>query len=125
MEKKMSVLADALMENLKRNLTMQDVYEKKLSELPKGKIRIRAIKGGEYCYLVYRCGKKVCTDYLGVYGKTDLTGIEKQLAARESYKKQIKQLREEEKELRKVIKTLRGSSDVQRYTNSQTNHTDY
>ena len=75
----------------------------------KGALTVKIINDHEYYYLVYREGKKVKTDYIGVKGKTDLNSIKKELELRENYKKQILQLKKEEKELRKAIKVLGGN----------------
>lgn len=105
----MPILLDAIEENLKRNLYMQSVYTEKMQKLRKGTIRIKTINGNDYYYLVYRDGNKVRTDYLGVKDQVDLQQINQELADHSSYKKQIRLLKKEEKDIRKAIRALGGS----------------
>lgn len=102
----MSVVLEAIKENLQRNLHIQKLYSKNMQNLRKGSVTVKIINGNEYYYLVYREGEKVKTDYIGVKGKTELDSIKKELKLRENYRKQILQLKKEEKELRKAIKAL-------------------
>ena len=105
----MSVVLDAIEENLERNLYMQELYSKNMQSLRKGSLTVKNINGNEYYYLIYRDGEKVKTEYIGIKGKTDLKNIKKELKDRENYRTQILQLKKEEKELRKAIKALGGN----------------
>ena len=105
----MSVVLDAIKENLERNLYMQELYSKNMQSLRKGSLTVKNINGNEYYYLIYREGEKVKTEYIGIKGKTDLNSIKKELKDRENYRKQILQLKKEEKELRRAIKALGGN----------------
>jgi len=105
----MSVVLDAIKENLERNLYMQELYFKNMQNLRKGSLTIKTINGKEYYYLVYREGEKVRTDYIGVKGKADLNHVKKEIKDRGNYRKQIIQLKKEEKELRRAIKALGGN----------------
>ena len=105
----MSVVLDAIEENLERNLYMQELYSKNMQSLRKGSLTVKNINGNEYYYLIYRDGEKVKTEYIGIKGKTDLKNIKKELKDRENYRTQILQLKKEEKELRKAIKVLGGN----------------
>ena len=105
----MSVVLDAIKENLERNLYMQELYSKNMQSLRKGSLTVKNINGNEYYYLLYRDGEKVKTEYIGIKGKTDLKNIKKELKDRENYRTQILQLKKEEKELRKAIKALGGN----------------
>ena len=105
----MSVVLDAIKENLERNLYMQELYSKNMQSLRKGSLTVKNINGNEYYYLIYRDGEKVKTEYIGIKGKTDLKNIKKELKDRENYRTQILQLKKEEKELRKAIKALGGN----------------
>ena len=108
----MSVLLEALKENLQRNLYMQSVYNDRIHGLKKGTIRTKTINGNEYYYLVYREGDRVRTDYIGIKDQADLSQINQELSDRKSYQKQIRLLKEEEKEIRRAIRALGGSSNV-------------
>lgn len=60
----MSVLEDALEEEYARSIRLLGLMEQEIGLLPKGSIRMRNIKGREYCYLNYRVGDKVKSDYV-------------------------------------------------------------
>ena len=93
----MSVVLDAIKENLERNLYMQELYSKNMQSLRKGSLTVKNINGNEYYYLLYRDGEKVKTEYIGIKGKTDLKNIKKELKDRENYRTQILQLKKEER----------------------------
>lgn len=60
----MSVLEDVLEEEYARSIRLLGLMEQEIGLLPKGSIRMRNIKGREYCYLNYRVGDKVKSDYV-------------------------------------------------------------
>lgn len=60
----MSVLEDVLEEEYARSSRLLGLMEQEIGLLPKGSIRTRNIKGHEYCYLNYRVGDKVKSDYV-------------------------------------------------------------
>lgn len=60
----MSVLEDVLEEEYARSSRLLGLMEQEIGLLPKGSIRMRNIKGHEYCYLNYRVGDKVKSDYV-------------------------------------------------------------
>ena len=68
----MSVLEDVLEEEYARSSRLLDLMEQEIGLLPKGSIRMRNIKGHEYCYLNYRVGDKVKSDYVPAAEVDDL-----------------------------------------------------
>lgn len=60
----MSVLEGVLEEEYARSSRLLGLMEQEIDLLPKGSIRMRNIKGHEYCYLNYRVGDKVKSDYV-------------------------------------------------------------
>ena len=80
-------------ENIKNNMTL----------LPKGHINILYRNNKGYYYLTHREGKKICNDYLGPVGKTDLSDMIERLNQRERYKKELSKYKEEETALKKII----------------------
>lgn len=60
----MSVLEGVLEEEYARSSRLLDLMEQEIGLLPTGSIRMRNIKGHEYCYLNYRVGDKVKSDYV-------------------------------------------------------------
>ena len=71
--------------------------------LPKGHINILNRNNKGYYYLTYRQGKKVNNEYLGVVGKTDLNKTISRLKQRQIYENELKELKNEEKMLKKLI----------------------
>ena len=90
-------------EQLENNRNRQEMLKNELLLLPKGHINTLYRNGKGYYYLTYRNGKKINNDYLGPAGKADLREIMENLKKREDIKKEIKNLKEEEKELKKKI----------------------
>ena len=60
----MSVLEDVLEEEYARSSRLLGLMEQEISLLPKGSIRMRNIKGHEYCYLNYRSATRSKSDYV-------------------------------------------------------------
>lgn len=89
---------------LNNNIERQAEIEKSIQFLPKGHINILNRNGKGYYYLTYRDGKKVKNDYLGAVGKTDLSIIINKLKQRKITESKLKQLIQEEKTLRRLLK---------------------
>ncbi|MBR5755695.1 MAG: hypothetical protein IKX97_07770 [Erysipelotrichaceae bacterium] len=89
---------------LEANKAEQNRISEELTFLPKGHINILYRKDKGYYYLTHREGKKICNDYLGPVGKTDLSGMMEKLAERERCRKELKYLKEQEKLLKKELK---------------------
>lgn len=60
----MSVLEEVLEEEYARSHGLLERMETEYTQLPKGSIRSRRLKGHEYFYLNYRDGDKVRSDYV-------------------------------------------------------------
>lgn len=60
----MSVLEGVLEEEYARSIRLLGLMKQEIGLLPKGSIRMRNIKGREYCYLNYRVGDKIKSDYV-------------------------------------------------------------
>lgn len=85
----MSVLEDVLEEEYARSGRLLDLMEQEIGLLPKGSIRMRNIKGHEYCYLNYRVGDKVKSDYVPAAEVDDLRAkIERRRALAAAIKEQ-------------------------------------
>ena len=85
----MSVLEDVLEEEYARSSRLLDLMEQEIGLLPKGSIRMRNIKGHEYCYLNYRVGDKVKSDYVPAAEVDDLRAkIERRRALAAALKEQ-------------------------------------
>ncbi|MBP5280426.1 MAG: hypothetical protein J6Z03_08065, partial [Erysipelotrichaceae bacterium] len=81
----MSVLSNSILDNLKRNLSNQNLYLKQIEKLPKGKIVIRKKRKQDYYYLEYRDKEKIKYKYLGPVLSFDISNIQAQLDERKIY----------------------------------------
>lgn len=98
-----SVLKGVLEEELARNLQKQRVFSNELLKFKKGSLVIVRIHGDEYLYRKYREGKKIVSVYIGPVSGKD---ADQAYLEREKYvklKQDIKDLKDEEKRLRKAI----------------------
>lgn len=99
-----SILKGVLEEELERNLQKQRVFSNELNKYPKGSLVAVIIHGDQYLYRKYREGEKIISIYIG---PIDSEEASKAYKDREQYiklKQDIKDLKEEEKRLRKAIK---------------------
>lgn len=89
-----NIIREMLEEELDRNGRAQDAYAAERDRLPKGSVAIKRRGERSYCYLKYRDGSRVVTDYIG---PAEL--VEEELRAKVSRRKEIeasiRQLREE------------------------------
>lgn len=74
--------------------------------LPRGHINILKRNDKGYYYLTYREGSKVKNEYLGAVGKVDLKIIINKLHQRQEIEKEYKNLKNEEKTLKKLLKKI-------------------
>lgn len=88
---------------LLNNQERQKEIEKTIEFLPKGHINILNRNGKGYYYLTYREGKKIRNEYLGPEGKTDLNKTMNRLKERKIYDNELKELKKEEKTLKKLL----------------------
>lgn len=96
----MSVLEDVLEEEYSRSSRLLVLMEQEISGLPKGSIRMRNIKGHEYCYLNYRVGDKVKSDYIPAADVEDLRAkIERRKALAAA-------IREQKRSQKQIIRAL-------------------
>ena len=89
---------------LNNNISKQNEIEKSIVFLPKGHVNKLYRNNRGYYYLTYREDNKIKNDYLGPENKFDLNPIFNRLKQREIAEKTLKELRSEEKKLRKLIK---------------------
>lgn len=64
----MSLLTEAVAQEQRRIERLICQYETELSDLPKGTLIAKQIKGNQYYYLQYRDGKKIVSAYIGRQG---------------------------------------------------------
>ena len=102
----MSVLSNSILDNLNRNLSNQELYSKQIDDLPKGKIVVRRKRKSDYYYLEYREKEKIIYKYLGPVLSFDISSLQSQIEERRILCERVKNLKKEEKEMRKVLKSL-------------------
>lgn len=98
-----SVINGVLKEELERNLQKQRVFFDEYNKHPKGSLVIVEIHNDQYLYRKYREGKKIISIYIG---PIESENASKAYKDREKYlklKQDLKDLKEEEKKLRKAI----------------------
>ena len=98
-----SVLKGVLEEELERNLQKQKVFSNELAKYPKGSLIVVKVHGDRYLYRKYRDGEKIVSVYVAPSNSDE---AKKVYEARDKYiklKQDIKDLKEEEKKLRKAI----------------------
>lgn len=99
----MSIIKGVLEEEYARLKRMEIAYSSKINELPKGSIQIKIIKGRKYAYLVRREGKKVVSQYLNT-DENKMNILRKQIEQRKKFKKEIHQIKEDFKVIRRAIR---------------------
>lgn len=78
-------------------------YINKIESLPKGTVSIKKRNKGEYLYLAYRQDGKVKFDYIGSVGSEKARKIMEQVKFKKDYKQKLKQVKNDLKEIEKVI----------------------
>ena len=107
----MSVLEDVLEEEYARSSHLLGLMEQEIGLLPKGSIRIRNIKGHEYCYLNYRVGDKVKSDYIPAAEVEELRAkIERRKALAAAIREQKQSQKQIIRALGRLPKAVRNSS---------------
>lgn len=98
----MSIIKGVLEEEYERLKRMEIAYSSKINELPKGSIQIKTIKGRKYAYLVRREGKRVVSKYLNT-NENQMDVLRKQIEQRKKFQKEIRQIQEDFKVIKRAI----------------------
>lgn len=97
-----NIIKEMLEEELDRNARAQDAYAAERDRLPKGSVTVKRRGKRAYCYLKYRDGSRVVTDYIG---PAEL--VEEELRAKVSRRKEVeasmRQLREEQTYIERAL----------------------
>jgi hypothetical protein len=94
------------MEDYQRCTQAQKVYVDLIKPLEKGKIVEKKRRAISYLYIERREGKKVKTLYLGKKGVFDVRKIEKEIENRKIYENKLRELKMEQAERSRVLKSL-------------------
>ena len=103
-EAQKTVIHGVLEEELDRNIRMKKRYIEEIEKLPKGSLLLRKIGNQEYYYLKYRENKKNIAKYIGKKDQIIIKGLEEQIKKRKHLESVIKNLNQEEKEIKKALK---------------------
>jgi hypothetical protein len=99
----MEILDGVLKEELERLKELVRNYEQEISELPKGSLVKKNIKGHIYYYLNYRKGVKGIFKYIGKLNKNELDKIKKKIEERRKLIKLNRKVKKDIKNLEKMI----------------------
>lgn len=97
----MSVLDDVLREEHDRLMSMRSAMSGEIAGLPQGYISRKRISGREYCYLQRRIEGRVVSSYVK---HNDVSALEKQILRRRQLKSSIREIDENLRKLRRVLK---------------------
>ena len=97
---------DDLKNELYKNVRKQIELQNNILDLPKGNLIIKRRYYEDYYYLSYRENKKVKTDYLGKLSEKEIAKIQEGTLKRKELKNELKKYKEEEANLRKIIKAI-------------------
>lgn len=90
----MSLLKNAVEQEQRRIAYMIERYEAELTNLPKGVLIAKTIKGNQYYYLQYRSGKKTISEYVG-RNSNEIEKLQRQIERRRHIQAMLKALSEE------------------------------
>ena len=97
----MSIVSSLIKKESMRNQNMIIEYERELTSLPKGSIKVKHVGSKVYYYLNYRDGGKVVSKYIGKSEESLIT-IKEQLERRRQIEGMLKKLKEEQKQIKKL-----------------------
>lgn len=97
------VIRGVLQEELERNTRAQLAYRAEIEALPKGSVTVKERGGKRYCYLTYREGRRVRTDYVGIADVVE-EDLRIKVEQRRSLEKVLRHLKSEERFMRKALR---------------------
>jgi hypothetical protein len=101
---KNSVLKGVLKEEMQRLKSLVDVYKGEIKKLPKGSISIKHIRNGDYAYLAYRNGVKICFDYLGSADSGHVRHLKEKILERKKLESLMGQASKNLREVRRMLR---------------------
>jgi len=93
-----SMLEDAL----ERNAEEQRALRRERDELPHGSVSIKSKGERKYCYVQYRSGGKMRTDYMGAADEVE-ADVREKIEKRKQIDAQIKELQEEQSYIERAL----------------------
>ena len=98
-----SELRGILEEECNRLKDLAEVYEKRISNLPKGHISIKRINDNDYAYLSFRDKDKIRSIYIGKPSSEKASQIEGKIKERKEYKSKLNLVMDKSKELQRIL----------------------
>lgn len=96
------MIREMLEEELDRNTRAQEAYAAERDRLPKGSVTVKRRGGKAYCYLKYRDGSRIVTDYVGTAPKVEAE-LRAAVARRKEIEASIRQLRDERSYIERAL----------------------
>ena len=100
----MSIFLDVMKEELERNLYKQESFKMQLEKIPKGYLSECNIDGKIYIYRKKRVGNNIVSEYIGLPGDPKVVEAENNRKLYLDLKSSLRNLKNEEKRLRRAIK---------------------
>ena len=97
------MIRDVLVEELDRNERAQEAYVEQCRSLPNGSVSVRTRGNKAYCYLKYRVGERVVTDYVGPSELVE-EDLRKKVNQRKELESILKRLKREHKFIEKALR---------------------
>ena len=97
-----NMIREMLEEELDRNSRAQEAYAAERDELPRGSVAVKLRGGKAYCYLKYRDGSRIVTDYVGTAAKVE-ADLRAAVARRKEIEATIRQLKDEQAYIERAL----------------------
>lgn len=98
-----NIIRDMLEEEHERNLRSQRAYEAEIVRFPRGSVTVRNRGNQRYCYLKYRDGEKIITEYKGRADDCE-DELRNQVSQRKELEQALKRLRREQSYIEKALR---------------------
>lgn len=99
----MSYIKNIMREEYQRLDALQQKYLDKIASFPQGTVSVKKRNKQEYLYLARRESGKLKFNYIGSVASEKAKNILEQIGARKNYEKKLKQVKQDLKEVRKVV----------------------
>lgn len=98
-----NIIKETLKEELDRSVRSRRAYELECAKLPRGSVTVRTRGNRAYCYLKYREGDRIVTEYVGAAEKVE-DELRRQVLRRKELESVVKRLKREELFIRKALR---------------------
>jgi len=100
----MGTIFNVMKEEYDRLIEAEHIYNKNISKLPKGSLRLKHLRHANYLYLARRDGSKVVYDYVGNAQSDKAKEVEELVNKRKQLESLLKETKEALKEVKKVLR---------------------